>query len=119
MSATDVIKALELYIQELLAGFAGVTPANVTRLEQAITDLWELVPEETKGRHEMTAPLVSIAQSDLDAFATSLEAVKTALAGYIATLQANQSAPLSAADESGLAQAVSDLQALQPPAPTT
>ncbi len=67
----------------------------------------------------MTNPtgFVQIAQSDLDNFATGFEAVKTALAAYIAQLVANQSAPLPAADEAGLQQALSDLTALEPPAP--
>lgn len=67
----------------------------------------------------MSAPtgLVSIAQSDLDTFATNFEAVKTALSTYIAQLVANQATPLPAADESGLTQALSDLTALEPPAP--
>lgn len=64
----------------------------------------------------MTAPgTVSIAQADLDNFATQLEAVKTSLADYIAQLQANQAGPL--ADEAGLTQALTDLQGLQPPPP--
>jgi hypothetical protein len=66
----------------------------------------------------MTAPVfVQIAQSDLDNFAAEFEAVSTALQGFIATLQANQATPLSAADESGLATALADLSALEPPAP--
>ncbi len=63
--------------------------------------------------------LVSLQQADLDTFASEFEAVKTALAAYIAQLVANQATPLPAADESGLAQALADLDSLEPPAPTT
>jgi hypothetical protein len=63
------------------------------------------------------SPSVQLLQSDLDTFASELEAVKTALAAYIATLVAGQAVPLSAADETGLTQALSDLTALEPPAP--
>lgn len=61
---------------------------------------------------------VQVLQSDLDTFAAEFEAVATALQTYIAQLVANQATPLSEADESGLAQALSDLDALEPPAPT-
>jgi hypothetical protein len=66
----------------------------------------------------MTTPTgsVQLLQSDLDTFAAELEA-KTALAGYIQTLVAGQAVPLSAADETGLTKALSDLTALEPPAP--
>jgi hypothetical protein len=60
--------------------------------------------------------MVQIDQADLDAFAAEFEAVKTALAAYIAQLKANQTAPLPAADEAGLTQALADLDALEPPA---
>lgn len=67
----------------------------------------------------MSAPtgLVSLKQSDLDTFAAGFEAVKSALATYIAQLVANQSTPLPAADEAGLTQALADLTSLEPPAP--
>ncbi len=63
--------------------------------------------------------LVSLQQADLDTFAAEFEAVKTALAAYIAQLVANQSTPLPAADEAGLAQALADLDALEPVTPPT
>lgn len=67
----------------------------------------------------MTAPtdFVQIHQADLNNFATEFEAVKTALASYIATLVANQATPLPAADESALQTALADLEALKPPTP--
>lgn len=66
----------------------------------------------------MTAPVfVQVLQSDLDTFAAEFAAVSTALQTYIATLVANQATPLSDADESGLATALVDLTALEPPAP--
>lgn len=58
--------------------------------------------------------LVQIDQTALDTLATSLEAVKTSLAAEIASLQTQ----LPAADLSGLNQALTDLQGLEPPAPT-
>jgi hypothetical protein len=93
--------------------------ASTDRLQRALSDLEALVPTAEKEEGKMTTPNpVQIDQGDLDSFAASFEAVKTSLAGYIATLQANQAAPLSAADETGLNQALSDLQGLEPPAPS-
>jgi len=59
--------------------------------------------------------LVTVDQATLDSLATNLEAVKTALAAEIASLQTQ----LPAADLSGLNAALSDLTALEPPAPTS
>jgi hypothetical protein len=58
--------------------------------------------------------LVQIEQSDLDTLAGNLEAVKTSLAAEIASLQTQ----LPQADLSGVKQAVADLTALEPPAPS-
>ena len=93
--------------------------ANTIPLQHALKGLQQLLPNPVKENSFMSAPtgLVSIAQSDLDTFATNFEAVKTALSTYIAQLVANQATPLPAADESGLTQALSDLTALEPPAP--
>jgi uncharacterized protein HemX len=57
--------------------------------------------------------LVEVDQTALDTLATSLEAVKTALSTEIASL----SASVPQADLSGLNQALTDLQGLEPPAP--
>ena len=58
---------------------------------------------------------VSVDQTALDTLATSLEAVKTSLAAEIAGLQQL----LPQADLSGLNAALTDLQGLEPPAPTS
>jgi hypothetical protein len=65
-----------------------------------------------KAIHD-TMALVQVDQTALDNLATALEAVKTSLAAEIASL----SAAIPAADLSGLNQALTDLQALEPPAP--
>ena len=106
-------------LEQIFAAMLGITPADTSRLSAPNTALGELLPETE--RMKMTAPsptgMVQIAQADLDNFATQLESIKTALAGYISQLQASQSTPLAAADEAGLNQALSDLQDLEPPAP--
>jgi hypothetical protein len=82
----------------------------------------------------MTEPTgqVQVAQSDLDNFATAVNAAvtdittaTTTIAAYIQTLLANQSPPLPAGDEDNLNAAVTALQAagtaldaLEPPTPT-
>jgi hypothetical protein len=106
-------------IQTLIAQ-AKLPPANTKRLTKAIRDLETLIPTEGKEQFIMSTPtgMVQIAQADLDAFAAAFETVKAALATYIATLLANQATPLSAADETGLNQALADLTGLEPPAPT-
>jgi hypothetical protein len=102
-------------IEELLAQIVAALKlphANTIGLSQALTNLKTLLPvKETV----MTTPNVQIAQADLDKFATEFNAVFTALKGFIATLQANQVTPLSAADESGLAAALAAGEALEPP----
>lgn len=77
------------------------------------TELMEQVAQIKKGIHEIMA-LVQIDQTELDTLATSLEAVKTSLSEEIASLQTQ----LPSADLSGLNQALTDLQGLEPPAPT-
>jgi hypothetical protein len=69
--------------------------------------------EMMKGIQQIMAA-VQVDQTDLDNLATNLEAVKTALSSEIASLQ--QSLP--EADLSGLNQALTDLQGLEPPTPT-
>lgn len=71
------------------------------------------VTQIQKEIHKIMA-LVQIDQTQLDDLATALETVKTTLAAEIAGLQT----ALPAADLSGLNQALSDLQGLEPPAPT-
>jgi hypothetical protein len=67
---------------------------------------------------EKLMSLVSVDQTALDTLATNLEAVKTALSAEIANLQAEVAAGnLPAASLTGLNQALTDLQALAPPAP--
>jgi hypothetical protein len=96
--------------------------ADTSALRRALHDLQKLTPKPPKppkkGLNSIMSSPVQLDQSDLDTFATEFEAVKTSLAGYIATLLANQATPLPAADESGLNQALADLTALEPPAPT-
>lgn len=70
------------------------------------------VTQIQKEIHKIMA-LVQIDQTQLDDLATALETVKTTLAAEIAGLQT----ALPAADLSGLNQALSDLQGLEPPAP--
>lgn len=57
---------------------------------------------------------VQVDQTALDTLATNLEAVKTALSAEIASLQTQ----VPQANLDGLNQALADLQALEPPAPT-
>jgi cell division FtsZ-interacting protein ZapD len=71
------------------------------------------VTQIQKGINQIMA-IVQIDQTQLDSLATALEAVKTSLAAEIASLQTS----LPAADLSGLNQALTDLQGLEPPAPT-
>ncbi len=71
------------------------------------------VTEIQKGITKIMA-LVQIDQTELDTLATNLEAVKTALSSEIASLKQQ----LPQADLSGLDQALTDLQGLEPPAPT-
>jgi uncharacterized protein HemX len=66
-----------------------------------------------KGIQQIMAA-VQVDQTALDTLASNLEAVKTALSSEIASLQAS----LPEADLSGLNQALTDLQGLEPPAPT-
>jgi hypothetical protein len=66
----------------------------------------------TQGAAIMAA--VQVDQAALDTLATNLEAAKTALASEIASLQVQ----LPAADLTGLNKALTDLQGLEPPAPT-
>lgn len=62
----------------------------------------------------MTTPgLVSIAQADLDNWAASIESAVTTLQGIIS------SGNLTAADETAMTKAVSDLQAVAVPATPT
>lgn len=63
--------------------------------------------------------LVSVDQVVLDALATGLEGVKTALAAEIADLAAQiaNNQPLPPASLDGLNAALADLTALEPPAP--
>lgn len=72
------------------------------------------VTQIQKGIQKIMA-LVQIDQTELDNLATALEAVKTSLAAEIAGLQTQ----LPAADLSGLNQALTDLQGLETPTPTT
>lgn len=81
------------------------TPAWAMQLAGQVTQI-------QKGINRIMA-LVEIDQTDLDTLATSLESVKTTLAAEIASLQQQ----LPAADLSGLNQALTDLQGLEPPAP--
>jgi hypothetical protein len=69
----------------------------------------------------MSSPsgVVQIAQTDLDNFASEVQTAATTISGYITTLLANQSTPLPDADESALTAAVTALQNLEPPAPTS
>lgn len=103
-------------LQQLIASTKPLPAANTSKLSKALADLTALVPTKEKET-VMSTPTgnVQIAQADLDTFATEFEAVKTALAGYIAQLVANQATPLPAADEAGLNQALADLTALEPP----
>lgn len=70
--------------------------------------------EIMKGIQKIMAE-VQVDQTALDALASNFEAAKTSLAAEIASLQ--QSLP--EADLSGLNQALTDLQGLEPPAPTS
>lgn len=76
-------------------------------------ELAEQVTQIQKGIRKIMAA-VQIEQTDLDNLATELEAVKTSLAAEIESLKTQ----LPAADLSGLNQALTDLQGLEPPAPT-
>jgi hypothetical protein len=70
------------------------------------------VAQIQKGITQLMA-LVQVDQTALDTLASSLEAVKAALATEIAALQAQ----LPEADLSGLNAALADLQGLESPAP--
>lgn len=74
--------------------------------------LAEQLKEIKEGIQQIMA-LVQVDQTDLDNLATNLEAVKSSLSAEIASLQQQ----LPQADLSGLNQALSDLQGLEPPAP--
>jgi hypothetical protein len=107
---------------EIAKLFAPLPAADTSALRAALTDLQTLAPSAPTQpglwkETVMSGPtgFVQLLQSDLDTFATEFEAVKTALATYIAQLVANQSTPLPAADESGLNKALADLTALEPP----
>jgi hypothetical protein len=101
-----------------------LTPADTSRLQQAVSLLQAILPATHQPRHErkeiMTSPtdLVSISQSALNAYAASIEAAIAIIKPYIASLVAGQTPQLSAADVTALAQAVTDIEGLEPPAPT-
>jgi hypothetical protein len=69
----------------------------------------------------MSAPvaLVTIAQADLDTFASEISAAVAVLAPYIAQLVAGQSVTLAAGDETAVDAAITSLQGLEAPAPVT
>lgn len=75
----------------------------------------QLMAQVTQIQKEIKTIMASvqIEQTELDTLASNLEAVKTSLADEIASLGQQ----LPAADLSGLNQALSDLQGLEPPAP--
>jgi hypothetical protein len=105
-------------ILDFLRNLFAPPAADTSRLAAALTDLQALAQQQEK-ENVMSAPtgMVQLLQSDLDTFTANFEAVKTSLAAYIAQLVAGQSAPLPAADETGLNKALADLTALEPPAP--
>lgn len=69
----------------------------------------------------MSAPtdLVSISQAQLNGYAATVESVVSVMKPYIASLLAGQTPQLAPADVTALTQAMTDAEALEPPAPVT
>jgi hypothetical protein len=104
-------------ILDFLRSLFAPPAADTSRLAAALTDLQALTQQEKENVMSAPTGMVQLLQSDLDTFTANFEAVKTSLAAYIAQLVAGQSTPLPAADETGLNKALTDLAALEPPAP--
>jgi hypothetical protein len=87
---------------------------------EAFTVLWSQLSDigsqlaDITYKEQQVMAQVQVDQTDLDNLATNLESVKIALAGEIQNLQQQ----LPQANLGGLNQALSDLQALEPPTPT-
>lgn len=89
-------------------------------MKAALTKLQSLVPKTIPQGEKMSSPTgtVTLLQSDIDGWTSSITAAVGVLAAYIKQLIAGQATPLPAADEANIDAAIASLLALEPPAPT-
>jgi hypothetical protein len=106
-------------IKTLKAAAPKLPAADVSFLQEAISDLQLLAPPERTTKMSSPTPNpVQIDQNDLTNFANEISAAVAVIGPYIQQLLAGQSVTLAPADESAVQAAITSLQNLEPPAPT-
>lgn len=105
----------------------GVSTTDLSHLASALdklaSALWLAAESQYKQMSTVTTKLetivtaVQVQQEDLDTLASALENVKTTLSSEIATLEGQANLPAGSLD--GLKTALTDLESLETPTPTT